>query len=153
MCNFWSIYSYHLYNHLQIQRLPPFESSMIAFDTLTGNDSCLPITDVLGGVLLTCTLPRRYQKKFSWVSCCYIFRWLWGSPECGHTCCYGEEIKAGQVLITDSESMYVYMLFTLCYFSSLPSNHNSTIYMYSILTRHIALCNNTQQQSTSCNTN
>ncbi|XP_064404984.1 proteasome maturation protein-like [Halichondria panicea] len=33
----------------KIQRLPPFESSMIAFDTLTGNDSCLPLTDVLGG--------------------------------------------------------------------------------------------------------
>ncbi len=36
-------------NCLQIQRLPPFESSMIAFDTLTGNDSCIPLTDVLGG--------------------------------------------------------------------------------------------------------
>jgi len=37
--------------HPQIQRLPPLESSMIALDTLTGNDTTLSIEDALRGIL------------------------------------------------------------------------------------------------------
>ena len=50
----------------QIQRLPPLESSMIAFDTLTGNDSCLPLTAVLGGQsTLILALHSLVQDKLS----------------------------------------------------------------------------------------
>lgn len=50
----------------RIQRLPPLESSMIAFDTLTGNDTCLPIETALGdpsGVPLTYNTHDAMEKK------------------------------------------------------------------------------------------